>query len=445
MNFGRENEAIEFKKTTGELRESMNDICAILNKNMSGTLYFGVKPDGDVVGQEIGEKTLDDVATHIKNAIKPMIFPTIKEEVYDGKTVIEVNFSGTERPYSAYGRYFIRVHDRAEEMSPNELKRMMLNTDFTSLWENNLTRFGIGDVDQVALRGFYQKAVESGRLEPLSDFDAAEVLTILGLMRDGKLTNAGAFLFSNKEPVVLKVATYVTDERKRFTDMNRFRGNIFNLIDIANHYISNHINWRVEITGNGTARDEIPEIPMDAIREIVVNAFAHANYRDVTEHEIDITPTTLEIYNPGEFPEKYKPEDFAKRRVRSMPRNKTILDVLYRSKNVEIKGSGIRKVLEMCGEEKIKYSYKSGDGGFQFSFYRKNSNGEYATDSVSELSKTDNEVLHILREDSGATVEVMANMLNKTTRTIKRSLNVLKTRNYIERVGNNISGFWQVK
>ena len=61
------------------------------------------------------------------------------------------------------------------------------------------------------------------------------------------------------------------------------------------------------------------------------------------------------------------------------------------------------------------------------------------------MSKTDNEVLNILREDSGATVEVMAHMLNKTTRTIKRSLNILKTRNYIERVGNNISGFWQVK
>ena len=34
-----------------------------------------------------------------------------------------------------------------------------------------------------------------------------------------------------------------------------------------------HINWRVQ-NGNGTARIEIPEIPMEALREIIVNSFA---------------------------------------------------------------------------------------------------------------------------------------------------------------------------
>ena len=41
---------------------------------------------------------------------------------------------------------------------------------------------------------------------------------------------------------------------------------------------------------------------MEAIREIVVNSFAHADYRGISENEIDITPTRVEIYNPGTFP-----------------------------------------------------------------------------------------------------------------------------------------------
>lgn len=64
----------------------------------------------------------------------------------------------------------------------------------------------------------------------------------------------------------------------------------------------------------GTSRLEIPEIPVEAIREIVVNSFAHANYRGVTENEIAITPTQIEIYNPGEFPINLSPDMFVKKK-----------------------------------------------------------------------------------------------------------------------------------
>ena len=63
----------------------------------------------------------------------------------DGLSVIKVDFAGTERPYSSYGRYYKRVHDRAEDMTPDELKHMMLNTDYSYIWENNITTFGIED------------------------------------------------------------------------------------------------------------------------------------------------------------------------------------------------------------------------------------------------------------------------------------------------------------
>lgn len=54
MNLGRESEKIEFKESTNELSDALNDICAILNKNLEGILYFGVENNGDIVGQQIG-------------------------------------------------------------------------------------------------------------------------------------------------------------------------------------------------------------------------------------------------------------------------------------------------------------------------------------------------------------------------------------------------------
>ena len=41
MNLGKETETLEFKKTTGEMKEAMVSISSILNKHGIGTLYFG--------------------------------------------------------------------------------------------------------------------------------------------------------------------------------------------------------------------------------------------------------------------------------------------------------------------------------------------------------------------------------------------------------------------
>ena len=62
VNLGKETEMLEFKKTTGEIREAMVSIAAILNKHGVGTIYFGVKQNGDVIGQDVSESSLIDVS-----------------------------------------------------------------------------------------------------------------------------------------------------------------------------------------------------------------------------------------------------------------------------------------------------------------------------------------------------------------------------------------------
>lgn len=90
MNLGKESETLEFKKTTGELKEAMISISSILNKHGVGTLYFGVKPNGDVVGQDVSESSLRDVSRFVYESIKPQIYPVIQEEILDDRHVIKV-------------------------------------------------------------------------------------------------------------------------------------------------------------------------------------------------------------------------------------------------------------------------------------------------------------------------------------------------------------------
>lgn len=56
-----ESGTVEFKKSTAELKEAAISIAAILNKHGSGKVLIGVKDDGTVVGQEIGQTTIKDI------------------------------------------------------------------------------------------------------------------------------------------------------------------------------------------------------------------------------------------------------------------------------------------------------------------------------------------------------------------------------------------------
>ena len=129
----REDEQTEFKKTTGELNEAMLSISSILNKHGRGKIYFGLKNNGQPCKFEITDSTLRDVSRKIFETIKPQIFPIIKLEKIDDVEVLVVELDGADKPYSAFGKYYIRIADEDRKMSPSELRKIMIGREY----ENN--------------------------------------------------------------------------------------------------------------------------------------------------------------------------------------------------------------------------------------------------------------------------------------------------------------------
>jgi ATP-dependent DNA helicase RecG len=123
----KESETLELKKSTSELKEAIISIVAILNKHQSGEIYFGVKDDGTVLGQEPGRKTLRDISKAISDNIEPSIHPFVYQVEIEGKKCILVEFAGNNVPYFAYGRAYIRVADEDRRLSIHELENIILN------------------------------------------------------------------------------------------------------------------------------------------------------------------------------------------------------------------------------------------------------------------------------------------------------------------------------
>ena len=136
MNIGKETEFIEFKESTADKDKGIESMSSILNKHGKGTLYFGVKDNGDVKGQTIGDSTLNRLSQDIARDLKPQCRYSVSECVSaDGKHFIEVEFSGNRAPYSARGRYFLRFHDEDRQMDNETLRQyyMTQRADYGSI------------------------------------------------------------------------------------------------------------------------------------------------------------------------------------------------------------------------------------------------------------------------------------------------------------------------
>lgn len=306
MNLGKESETVEHKRSTSELREGMESAASILNKRGRGTLYFGVRPsDGEVVGQDVSEKTLRDVSQAFTNRIEPRVYPTVEHLVTeDGKSYIRAAFSGDERPYACDGRYRIRSADEDLPMSAAALEGMMLERAAKrDPWDGRSSGRSLSEVDEETLRADVERGVERRRI-PFGYTDARDVLARLGLLcDDGCLTNAAAACFCPSKNVMLRMGVLADSERVHILDNRQETGTLFQLVEAAELYILNNARRAFVIDGSSLYREEVPEILLNAIREALFNAFCHRRYEDDAAIQIDMFWDAVDIYSPGSFPQ----------------------------------------------------------------------------------------------------------------------------------------------
>ena len=442
MNLGKETETLEFKKSTGEIKEAMISISAILNKHGLGTVYFGVKPNGEITGQEVSESSLRDISRAIYESIRPQIYPAIEEVILEQKHLIRVEFCGENAPYSAVGRYYLRTADEDREVTPEVLREFFVANHYRGNWEKEKSSATAKQVDKEAVRSFWQKAILAGRL-PEGRYTIPLVLKRFGLTTGENLTNAGEVLFGATHPVTLKMGIFATDEKLTILDMKQYEDNIYNLLEIAEKYILKNIHWRSEITR--IEREEISEIPVAVIREVIANSFAHAIYYGRTTHEICIHPGKVTVYSPGEYASKYTPEEYIKRNLESEIRNVTIAKILYLCRSIEQFGSGFKRIDSLCKDAGLQYTYENTANGFKFIIFRPRIQSDISSDTLNvTLNSTEMSTLAILKQKPDSSRGEIAEKISKTVRTVQRTLDSLKEKGYIERQGSKRNSLWKI-
>jgi len=193
-----ESETLELKRTTGERRDATRTLCAMLN-HRGGRVLFGVEPSGRVLGQQVSDHTIEEVAEELR-AIDPPAFPTIdRVDLGNGREVLVVSVAtGQNGPYSYRGQAYRRVGNTSPVLSRDEYNRMLLERlHGEHRWENEpATGWTVADLDEAEIGRTLEEAIRRGRAEDPGTRDPEEVLLGLGLVKDGKLLRAALVLLA---------------------------------------------------------------------------------------------------------------------------------------------------------------------------------------------------------------------------------------------------------
>ena len=356
-----ESATLEIKRSTGELREAMQTLCAFAN-GKGGRVVIGAKPGGELVGQQVSEQTLHDLAAARERFEPPLVVEIETVGVVPGRAAIVLSVSGASDsvPFTFDGRPFERVGNTTRKMSQERYEALLLQRAHSRRrWENQeADELTIKDIDRDEVFRIVRIIQSIGRLTGPVGKGLPDVLDRLGLRKDGKVLRAGVVLFGKTflpdyPQCELRLARFRGLDKTEFLDQRQLRGPAFKLLEEAEIFCQRHFPLPAKIVPGQMRRVETPLIPPDAMREILVNALIHRDYTIAGGAvSLAIFDDRVEVWSAGRYPAGITAEMLTRDHP-SVQRNPLIAEVFYRTGLIEKWGRGTNRVAEMCGARGI--------------------------------------------------------------------------------------------
>ena len=292
----------------------------------------------------------------------------------------------------------------------------------------------VGDLDESLMHRVVRKGIANGRIHASAAEDSVEqLLDRLDLLKDGKLTNAAVAHFDHKideyPQIELAMACFRGTTKNIFVDSKFAKGNIFAMLDAGISFLMNNLRIGGKVVG--MLREEKLELPIEAMREALVNALCHRQIdRTLTNVTLAIFDDRVEISNPGCLPPEI-PVERIKEPHKSYPRNKLIAQILYLTAYLERWGTGIERIVQMCRDYDVpEPEWSASEHDVTVTFWRNGKDKQMKDEALSgengensdenQLSERQTLICSVLKANGENTAKSLARMLNMSQRTVER-------------------------
>ncbi len=347
-----ETSTVQFKRTLDSTDKLAAELCALANSE-GGLLLFGVENDGSVTGLDPSEVRVlnSKIANVASEKIREPLFPTSEVVQVEGKNVLVVHVpeSQSKPHFDPSGAIWVKnMADKRRVTSREELRRIFQDAQVFYADEQPVYRSTIADLHREAFERFYEKAYGEAidrEAKPLVRF-----LENLNLVKNENLTLAGLLFFGKRperfRPELMTKAvafpgTEATDTK--YSDSEDLDGTLPKQLELARAFILR--NLRKEQAGQSVNTEGLPEIPTEALEELLVNMLVHRNYFVAAPQKVFIFRDRIELHSPGTLPNALTVEQV--KAGNSIPRNPIIHGLASKIMPYRGIGTGIRRALKL--------------------------------------------------------------------------------------------------
>lgn len=320
-------------------------------------------------------------------------------------------------------------------------------------WESTLEEhFDLSMLDQDRIRFAINTAVQNRRIPAQALENGIEnILMHYKLLHSGKLTRAAMILFGlepeNHFPqCVIKMARFKgSDKFGDFIDSQKVFGNVFNLLDAADNFLSRHLPIASFFDDNRFTRLDRSKLPVFPVREALINAICHRDYSERSGSiSLAIYDDRLEIWSNGLLPPNLCVEDLQKEHE-SWPQNPIIAHIFYTMGLNESWGRGTNRMIEVCQEYGLPPpQFKELSGGIGVTFPFASDIGKLDSLGRNNVESRKKAILSLLHASTLSANDIHHKLPHPPSlRTIKADLSTLQKNGLVEQVGRGKNTLWQ--
>ena len=316
--FSGESKNVEFKEEMPDKSiKYMKSVVAFANGTGSRIIFGVADKTREVtgIGKDDVFRIMDSIANAVSDSCEPAIIPDITLQTIDEKTVIVMEVpQGRQRPYyiKSLGRengVYVRVAGTTRPADEYMVRELMFEGSSRCFDQALCTGWDITDEDIEALcRAMKEQAVKNAGSEEqknsIRDIGPQQLCSSgILIEQNGRYypSNAYAVLTGcGALHVVTQCGVFKGSTKETFVDRREYGGPVWEQIDQSYQFVLRNIHMGACF--EGIYRQDIYEIPPDAIRELIINVAVHRSYLDHGNTQIAVYDNRLEITSPGKIP-----------------------------------------------------------------------------------------------------------------------------------------------
>ncbi len=321
-----------------ELKEIINNtflktVSAFANFE-TGSIYFGVRDDGKVIGIENVSDAKLSIENKINDTLKPVPNYEIIKHTINGKNVIELKvYAGKDTPYRYKEKSYRRGNTSTVVVDDFMLKKLLLkgmNLRFEQLPYTDT------NLEFTVLEKMLKEVIG---IEKLSK----DVLKSLGLYKNDSFNNAAALLADNNDigACGIDIVRFGETESIFLDRVTEDRVSLLTQYKVALDFFDKWYSPYEEVVG--FYREKRIHLPREAYREAVSNLLCHRQFMINAKAKIACYEDRIEIVSVGGLPEGITEEEYLNGLVSNL-RNETVADVFHRLDIIEKFATGIKRI-----------------------------------------------------------------------------------------------------